>query len=284
MCHESNAKYYHQDLAHLLGEFALSEIKTDHLRISYGETIVVPDLSIALQRGAITALIGANGSGKSTILRTISRLLAPSQGTVYLDGRAIAKLKTNELARRLAFLPQSQEVPSRITVRELVAYGRYPYQGLLKSLSSQDQAAIDWALAITRLDPLAHRSVDTLSGGERQRAWIAMSLAQQTQVLLLDEPTTYLDIRHQQEILLLVRRLNREQGLTVGWVLHDLNQAAMFSDWLILLRQGQVFAQGRSEEVMTAEILRETFGTEMVIVPHPQTRKPMCLHSVLEEF
>ncbi|MBD2078969.1 ABC transporter ATP-binding protein [Leptolyngbya sp. FACHB-17] len=262
----------------------MSEIKTDHLKISYGDAIVVPDLSIALHRGGVTALIGANGSGKSTILRTISRLLSPTQGVVCLDGRDIAKLKTKDLARRLAFLPQSQEAPSRITVRELIAYGRYPYQGLFKPLSSQDQTAIDWALTITGLEPLAYRSVDTLSGGERQRAWIAMALAQQTQVLLLDEPTTYLDIRHQQEILLLVRRLNREQGLTVGWVLHDLNQAAMFSDWLILLRQGQVYAQGRSEQVMKTEILRETFGTELVIVPHPQTGKPMCLHSVAEEF
>ncbi len=260
----------------------MAEIETDRLKIKYGETIVIPELSIAVQSGTVTALMGANGSGKSTILRAFSQLLAPSQGTIYLNGRDIATLKTKDLAKQLAFLPQFQTVPSGISVRELIAYGRYPYQGLFKQLSDRDRSAIDWALTTTQLESLADRSIDMLSGGERQRAWIAMALAQQTQILLLDEPTTYLDIRHQHDILLLVRRLNREQGITVVWVLHDLNQAAMFSDWLILLRQGRVFVQGRAEQVMTPEILRETFGTEMVILPHPQTGTPICLHSIRE--
>lgn len=255
----------------------MSAIDTNKLKLNYGETRVISDLSLSLQRGEVTALIGPNGSGKSTILRAIARLLSPVGGTVYLDGCNIAKLKTKEIARQLAFLPQAQEVPAGVTVRELIGYGRYPYQGLLRGLSQEDRAAIHWALAMTQLEPLAERAVDTLSGGERQRAWIAMALAQQTQILLLDEPTTYLDIRHQQEVLSLVRRLNREHGITVGWVLHDLNQAAVYSDRLIVLHKGKVFAEGRSRDVMTPNILHQVFGIEMVVVPHPQNGVPICL-------
>ena len=256
----------------------MSAIDTNSLKINYSETTVVSDLSLSLQHGEVTALIGPNGSGKSTILRTIARLLQPAQGSVYLDGRNIAKLKTKDIARQLAFLPQTQEVPAGVTVRELIGYGRYPYQGLLGGFSQEDRTAMQWALSMTRLEPLAERAVDTLSGGERQRAWIAMALAQQTQVLLLDEPTTYLDIRHQQEVLSLVRKLNREHGITVGWVLHDLNQAAIYSDRLIVLHKGKVFAEGRSQEVMTPDILHQVFGIEMVVVPHPQNGTPVCLH------
>lgn len=252
-------------------------IEAQNLSIAYGSRLIVPDLSITLHAGEITALLGPNGSGKSTVLRALARLLQPSQGVIYINGRNILQQSTRELARQLAMLPQSAETPGGITVRDLVAYGRYPHQSLLGGLSQKDWAAIDWALNITGLEPLAERVVDTLSGGERQRAWIAMALAQQTQILLLDEPTTFLDIRHQLEILSLVRNLNRTHGLTVGWVLHDLNQAAAYSDRLILLSQGQVVTSGTPQEVMTAHTIRRVFGVEMTVIPHPVTGSPTCL-------
>ncbi|MBD1925119.1 ABC transporter ATP-binding protein [Trichocoleus sp. FACHB-90] len=252
-------------------------IDVHNLKVSYGETLIVPDLSIALPHGEVTALIGPNGSGKSTVLRTLARLLQPIKGAIYLNGRNIAKLATREFARQLAMLPQSPDVPDGVTVWELIGYGRYPHQNLLGGLSNKDIAAMRWAMEITGLEPLAERSVDTLSGGERQRAWIALALAQQTQVLLLDEPTTFLDIRHQLDVLSLVRSLNREHGITVGWVLHDLNQAAAYSDRLILLSHGQVVAAGSPDEVMTTSTIREVFGVEMTIIPHPISGSPTCL-------
>lgn len=259
-------------------------IEAQNLSIAYGSRLIVPDLSIALHASEITALLGPNGSGKSTVLRALARLLQPSQGVIYINGRNILQQSTRELARQLAMLPQSAETPGGITVRDLVAYGRYPHQSLLGGLSQKDWAAIHWALNITGLEPLAERVVDTLSGGERQRAWIAMALAQQTQILLLDEPTTFLDIRHQLEILSLVRDLNRTHGLTVGWVLHDLNQAAAYSDRLILLSQGQVVTSGTPQEVMTAHTIRRVFGVEMTVIPHPVTGSPTCLPFELTEI
>lgn len=252
-------------------------IEAQNLSIAYHSRLIVPDLSIALQAGEITALLGPNGSGKSTVLRALARLLEPNHGVIYINGRNIIQQSTRELARQLTMLPQSAETPGGITVRDLVAYGRYPHQSLLGGLSQKDWAAIHWALDITGLESLAERVVDTLSGGERQRAWIAMALAQQTQILLLDEPTTFLDIRHQLEILSLVRELNRTHGLTVGWVLHDLNQAAAYSDRLILLSQGQVVTSGTPQEVMTAHTIRRVFGVEMTVIPHPVTGSPTCL-------
>lgn len=252
-------------------------IEAQNLRIAYGTRLMIPDLSIALNSGEVTALLGPNGSGKSTVLRTLARLLQPSQGAVYINGRNIVQQSTREFARQLALLPQSAETQGGITVRDLVGDGRYPYQMLLGGFSQKDVAAIQWALNITGLEPFAERVVDALSGGERQRAWIAMALAQQTRILLLDEPTTFLDIRHQLEILSLVRELNRSHGITVGWVLHDLNQAAAYSDRLILLSQGQVVAIGTPQEVMTARTIRQVFSVEMTVIPHPVTGSPTCL-------
>ncbi|MEA5583649.1 ABC transporter ATP-binding protein [Nodularia harveyana UHCC-0300] len=248
-----------------------------NLKIAYERRIIVPDLSITLLEGEITALLGPNGSGKSTVLRTLARLLTPSRGAVYIDGCNIAKIPTKQLARQLAMLPQFSEIPPAITVKELIGYGRYPHQNLLGVFSPKDIAAMEWALAVTGLEPLAERIVDTLSGGERQRVWIAMALAQQTQVLLLDEPTTFLDIRHQIEVLALVRRLNQEHGITVGWVLHDLNQAAAYSDRLIMLKEGKVVAVGTPKEVITASTIQQVFDVEMTVIPHPINGYPTCL-------
>ncbi|MBE9125219.1 MULTISPECIES: ABC transporter ATP-binding protein [unclassified Coleofasciculus] len=252
-------------------------LNAHNLTITFDKTPVIPNLSMTLQPGEVTALIGPNGSGKSTVLRSLARIVQPSQGTVYLNGRNIAQIPTREIARQLAMLPQSPEVPASVTVWELIGFGRHPHRTLLGGLSKKDMAAMRWALDVTGLEPLANRSVDTLSGGERQRAWIALALAQQTQVLLLDEPTTFLDIRHQLEVLSLVRRLNYEHGITVGWVLHDLNQAAAYSDRLIVLSAGRVVATGSPTDVLTASIIWEVFGVEMTVIPHPLTGTPICL-------
>ena len=252
-------------------------IDAHNLKVAYGDTLIVPDLSLTLYPGKVTALLGPNGSGKSTVLRTLARLLQPTKGAVYLNGRNIAKMPTTDIARQLAMLPQSAEVPDGVTVWELIGYGRYPHQNLLGGFSPKDLAAMRWALEVTILEPLAERVVDTLSGGERQRAWIAMALAQQTQVLLLDEPTTFLDIRHQLDVLSLVRELNREHGITVGWVLHDLNQAAAYSDRLIMLASGKVVTAGSPAEVMTAKTIREVFEVEMTVISHPISGFPTCL-------
>lgn len=252
-------------------------VETRDMRVQYGEMVAVPGLDLGLETGAVTALVGPNGSGKSTILRSLARLLRPNAGAVYLDGRDIATMRTRDVARKLAILPQGPETPEGVTVWELVGHGRYPHRGLLGNPTAEDVRAIGWALTVTELTSFAERPVDRLSGGERQRAWIALALAQETQVLLLDEPTTFLDIHHQLEVLSLVRRLNRAHRITVGWVLHDLNQAAAYSDRVVMLRSGRIFADGAPTAVMTPETIREVFGVEMVVVSHPVTGRPTCL-------
>lgn len=249
----------------------------DHLSISYGQTNAVPDLSVELAAGKVTAIVGPNGSGKSTVLRTLARLHQPDDGQVLLHGKDIATLPSRDIAKDLAILPQSAELPSGVTVRELISYGRYPYQRFLGMMDRSDQEAIDWAISVTSLDTMKDRAVDTLSGGERQRAWIAMALAQQTGVLLLDEPTTFLDIRYQIDILSLVRDLNREAGLTVGWVLHDLNQAAAYSDYIVMIRDGEIVTEGEPVNVITKPVIQSVFGIDVMIIPDPMSGCPTCL-------
>lgn len=255
----------------------MTAVTTEDLRVAYGERVIVPGLSIDLTEGQITAIVGPNGSGKSTALKAIARLLKPSGGAVYLSGKQISELPTKDVARRLAMLPQQPDIPASVTVEDLVGYGRYPYQGLLGRFSTKDREAIDWAIDVTGMVEFRDRPVDTLSGGERQRAWIAMALAQQSSVLLLDEPTTFLDVRYQIEVLSLVRQLNQEQGLTVGWVLHDLNQAAAYSDHIVMMRGGQVFDEGAPETIVTPATIRNVFEIDVSVIPDPVSGCPTCL-------
>ncbi|MDX1993216.1 MAG: ABC transporter ATP-binding protein [bacterium] len=252
-------------------------IQAENLSLCYdGSTNIVHQLNLTLTAGHITALVGPNGCGKSTLLRGLSRLLKPSRGTVYLDGRDIHAMKAKELACQLGILPQSPTAPEGLTVHELVAQGRYPHQNWFRQWSVGDEHIVAEALEQTNLTLFADRPVDTLSGGQRQRAWIAMALAQQTDVLLLDEPTTYLDLAHQIDVLDLLAELN-ERGRTIVMVLHDLNQAARYADTIVALRGGQVVAQGAPEDVITPENILQVFGLEAEVVADPVTGTPMCV-------
>ena len=253
------------------------------LSVAYGERLVIPDLSLQIAMGAITALVGPNGSGKSTLLKALARLIAPRNGSVYLDGRAIQRMPAREVARQLAILPQGPVSPEDLTVRELVEQGRYPHAGPLRMLREQDSEAITRALAETNMTELRHRRLDSLSGGERQRAWIALALAQETPILLLDEPTTFLDVGHQLEVLTLIRQLNRAQGKTIVLVLHDLNQAARFADRMIVLQAGRIVADGPPPAVLTPTLLNEVFQVQAYIINHPVDGLPVCLPYALGE-
>lgn len=233
------------------------------LQLRLGGRLILPSLSLAIPAGRVTALCGPNGCGKSTLLRALGGLLTPDAGSVWLGDTPLASLTPRQRALRLAMLSQSPAVPGGMTVAELVACGRFAHTGLAARASPQDDEAIDRALQLAGLAAYANRTVADLSGGERQRAWIAMALAQGGDVLLLDEPTTYLDVRHQLEVLHLVRALNRRHGLTVVWVLHDLNQASHFSDHMVLMAEGKVVAAGAPAEVATPALLQQVFGVPM---------------------
>lgn len=256
---------------------AVSRLSTERITLAYEGTVVVEDLSVAVPAGRITSIIGPNGCGKSTLLRALARLLRPRAGTVHLDGRAIAELATREVATRLGVLPQDPRAPEGLTARELAAQGRYPHQGVLRQWSRSDERAVARALRITGVDEFADRALDKLSGGQRQRAWIAMALAQETDTLLLDEPTTFLDMAHQLEVLELLAALNRDEGQTAVMVLHDLNSAARYSHQMIALCAGAVHAAGAPHEVMTAGMIRDVFGVEADIVHDARNGSPQCL-------
>jgi iron complex transport system ATP-binding protein len=255
----------------------LASLSTENLQIGYGEKIIVDNLNLQINKGEITTIIGANGCGKSTILKTMARVHAANSGVVYLDGKMIHKIPTKEIAKKMAVLPQSPEAPSGLTVYELISFGRSPHQGGFGRLTDEDRQVIHWALDVTGLTSFANQAVDALSGGQRQRAWIAMAIAQETELLLLDEPTTYLDMAHQLEILKLLEKLNREEGRTIVMVIHDLNHAARFSHHMVALRSGKLVKEGTAEEVMTHQVLKEVFQIDAEIVKNPRTKKPVCL-------
>ncbi|MCS7068184.1 MAG: ABC transporter ATP-binding protein [Meiothermus sp.] len=249
-------------------------LSTKELTLGYDERRVIEGLNLALPKGRITALIGPNGCGKSTLLRALARLLKPREGAVLLDGKAIHTLPTKAVARELALLPQMPQAPEGLSVEELVWFGRYPYQSALGNRTAHDRALVDWALDQTGMRIFARRPLETLSGGQRQRAWIAMALAQETPILLLDEPTTYLDLSHQLEVLQLLQRLNREQGKTIVMVLHELNQAARYAHHLVAVYEGRVVAEGAPEAVLSERILRQVFGLKAHFLRDPETGTP----------
>ncbi|RKO22800.1 ABC transporter ATP-binding protein [Pseudarthrobacter phenanthrenivorans] len=247
------------------------------LTLKYDQRCVVDGLTAEIPEGKVTMIVGANACGKSTLLRGLSRLLKPAAGAVTLDGKDIHSRPARELARTLGLLPQHPTAPDGITVRDLVGRGRYPHQGFFRSWSEKDDAAVQRALEATDTLALAGRNVDELSGGQRQRVWIAMALAQETDVLLLDEPTTYLDLAHQVEVLDLVTDLNRRRGTTVAIVLHDLNLAARYADNVIAMKSGAVVAVGSPLEVVTESLVRDVFGLESRVIPDPVSGTPLII-------
>ncbi|WP_346795580.1 ABC transporter ATP-binding protein [Halomonas sp. Bachu 37] len=256
---------------------SVSSLLAQGLAAGYGERTILDGVSLSVPAGCTTAIVGANACGKSTLLRVLSRLLTPSHGSVLLDGDDINQLPIRRLAQQLGFLPQSPIAPEGISVLELVSRGRHPHQGLFKRWSAADEAAVAEALSVTHLSELAERHVDELSGGQRQRVWIAMALAQQTKVLLLDEPTTFLDINHQVEVLDLLTDLNRQRGTTIVMVLHELNLAARYADQLVAMANGNVYAAGPPEEILTEQMVRDVFGLESRVIEDPVTGKPMMI-------
>ena len=255
----------------------MTGIQTQNLSLAYDANAVVRQLSLSITPGEITALVGPNGCGKSTLLRGLARLLRPQTGEVLLDGKAIHSLPTKQLAKQLGILPQGPTAPEWLTVYELVAQGRYPHHGFFQQWSQEDEHVTRDAIAITNMVEYADRPLDTLSGGQRQRAWIAMTLAQNTPILLLDEPTTFLDIGFQLEVMELIERLNRERRMTILLVLHDLNQAARYSDRMIVLRQGLVVADGPPLDVLTADLIAEVFHVRANVIIDPHSGAPVCL-------
>lgn len=256
---------------------------TDHLLVAaglsagYDDTEILHGLDLTVPPGRITVIVGANACGKSTFLRTLSRLISPSRGQVLLDGKSIHRMPSRDLARTLGLLPQSPVAPEGITVADLVSRGRHPHQSLFSRWTRQDDEAVDSALSATKTFELAERPVDELSGGQRQRVWIAMALAQQTDILLLDEPTTFLDINHQIEVLDLLTDLNRTRGTTVVMVLHDLNLATRYADHLVALAEGRVHVSGTPEAVLTEDTVRHVFGLESRVITDPTSGRPIML-------
>ncbi|MEW2192706.1 ABC transporter ATP-binding protein [Streptomyces microflavus] len=244
--------------------------------VGYGGRAVIDDLDVSIPPGVVTTIIGPNGCGKSTLLRTLTRLLKPAKGTVVLDGEDIVKLRTRDVAKKLGLLPQAPVAPEGLTVGDLVARGRHPHQSWLRQWSSDDAGVVERALAMTGVADLADRPVDSLSGGQRQRVWISMTLAQGTDLLLLDEPTTYLDLAHAIDVLDLVDDLH-ESGCTVVMVLHDLNLATRYSDNLIVMRAGSILAQGHPRDVITAELLYEAFGLQAKVIDDPVGDRPLIV-------
>jgi iron complex transport system ATP-binding protein len=247
------------------------------LYAGYDTKRVLNGVDIAVAEGKLTALLGPNGSGKSTLLKTLARTLTPSAGQVYLDGKDIHRRKTRDVARQLGILPQGPIAPEGLSVRQLVTMGRFPHQGLWQKDAQQDARAVNEAMAYTHVTEFAERNVDALSGGQRQRCWIAMVLAQQTDLLLLDEPTTFLDLKVQVDLLELLSRLAHEKGRTLLLVLHDLNLAAAYADHLVMMRDGQIVTSGAPDEVFTAANLKRVFDLDAQVIQDPETGRPVCV-------
>ncbi|GLI10006.1 putative siderophore transport system ATP-binding protein YusV [Paenibacillus tyrfis] len=255
----------------------MTAIQSNDLCLCYGDTCIFQELNIKIPKGKITVFIGGNGCGKSTLLRSLARLLKPQSGQVVLDGSNIATMSTKEVARRMAILPQGPAAPEGLTVLQLVKQGRYPYQNWLQQWSKEDEAMVQRALELTHMKPLAERTVDSLSGGQRQRAWIAMTLAQGTPTILLDEPTTYLDLAHQIEVLDLLYELNESEQRTIVMVLHDINLACRYAHNIVAIKDRKVWAEGRPQDIVNEDLIRSVFELESRIVEDPLFGTPMVV-------
>lgn len=255
----------------------MEAIEVSQLQVAYEHKLIIENMNLKIPMGKITMIIGANGCGKSTLLKTIARIISPKKGEIKLNGINIQKQAPREIAKKMAVLPQSPIVPSGLLVKELVSYGRFPYQNAMGGMKQEDVEKVNWAMEVTGILEFADRSVDSLSGGQRQRAWIAMALAQETEILVLDEPTTYLDMAHQLEILELLQTLNKQQNRTIVMVLHELNNATKFADYIIGVKEGQIVFEGKPLEVITKENLFELYGIEATLQLDAAKQYPICV-------
>ncbi|WP_144935763.1 ABC transporter ATP-binding protein [Paenibacillus sp. 32O-W] len=255
----------------------MKAVETHNLTLSYGDAVIIDQLNLSIPQGRITVFVGSNGCGKSTLLRSLARLLKPKSGGILLEGKEITKLSTREIAKKLAILPQGPVAPEGLTVLQLVKQGRYPHQNWLRQWSREDEQMVWQALEATGMAELADRTVDSLSGGQRQRAWIAMTLAQGTATILLDEPTTYLDLAHQIEVLDLLYDLNQKEQRTIVMVLHDINLACRYAHHIVAIKDRKVFAQGLPEEVVHSAMMESVFGLQCQIMTDPIFGTPLCI-------
>jgi iron complex transport system ATP-binding protein len=252
-------------------------LETKELTLSYGDSLIIKELDLTIPKGEITVFIGGNGCGKSTLLRSLARLMKPQLGSVLLEGQSIAKLATKDVAKKLAILPQGPVAPEGLTVLQLVKQGRYPYQNWLKQWTEEDEKEVNKALEATGMKEFAEKPVDSLSGGQRQRAWIAMTLAQQTEIILLDEPTTYLDMTHQIEILDLLFELNEKEKRTIVMVLHDLNLACRYAHHIVAIKDKKIFAEGKPEHVINCDLVKNVFDMNCEVTIDPLFGTPLCI-------
>ncbi len=262
----------------------MEAISVKNLSVAYENNLIIDNMNLSIPKGEISIIIGANGCGKSTLLKTIGRIIKPKNGEIFVNEKNIKKQKEKEIATQVAFLPQGPTCPSGITVKELVAYGRFPHQKMIGGLNSHDKKIIEWAIEETGLKEFADREIENLSGGQRQRAWIAMTLAQETDIIMLDEPTTYLDMSYQLEVLEVLERLNKKNNITVVIVLHELNNACRFASNIIGLKQGKIICKGIPREVITQENLRKIYGIDVKLQLSENGEYPICVEYELRHM
>lgn len=255
----------------------MEAISVQNLSVSYEDNNIIEDMDLSIPKGMITIIIGSNGCGKSTLLKTIARINKPKNGDIFINNKNIKKIKEKDIAKEVAFLPQGPVCPSGLTVRELVAYGRFPHQKLIGGLNSHDKEIIDWAINETGLSDFKDREVENLSGGQRQRAWIAMTLAQETDIIMLDEPTTYLDMSYQLEVLEVLEKLNKEKNITVVIVLHELNNACRFANNIVGLKKGKIICEGKPIDVINKSTLKEIYGINATLTKSENGEYPICM-------
>lgn len=255
----------------------MEAINVKGLSVAYENNIIIEGMDLSIPKGEISIIIGANGCGKSTLLKTISRINRPKCGDIFINQKNIKKIKEKDIAKEVAFLPQGPVCPSGLTVKELVAFGRFPHQKMLGGLNAHDKKLIDWAIEETGLEEFADREIENLSGGQRQRAWIAMVLAQETEIIMLDEPTTYLDMSYQLEVLEVLQKLNKEKNITIVIVLHELNNACRFADNIIGLKKGKVICEGKPMDVISKETLKEIYGIDANLKESENGEYPICM-------